>query len=57
MMYYSEVPIVTKRIRLCANGPFRTLFSLIQPDFMAKAAGRVDIYLFIFLSLHMYSYI
>lgn len=45
-----KVPVVTKRIRLCANGPFWTLFSLTQHYFMAKAGGRIDIYLFIYLN-------
>ena len=45
-----KVPIVTKGIRLCANGPFWTLFSLIQHHFMAKAARTIDIDLFIYLA-------
>lgn len=46
-----KVPTVTKGIKLCANGPFWTLFSLTQHDFMGKAAGRKDIYLSIYLSI------
>ena len=35
-----NVLIVTKEIRLCANRPFWTLFSVIQPHFMVKAGTR-----------------
>lgn len=44
-----NVLTVTKKIGLCANGPFWTLFSLIKHHFIAKAAGR-EKYVCVFLN-------